>query len=137
MFSSLGTYGVVEEIFVGKADTVFEFGLVGPAEGCGFGYIQQFARGAIRTGGIPFDTTFVADDFCYQFCQLFDSQFLARTGVDGLVARIVVHQEHTQVRQIVHIEELTQRRTIPPTGNAFRPTLLGFVETTNERRQHM
>ena len=59
----------MKEVLVGKADTVFEFGLVGPTESSGFGYIQQFAGSAIRTSGVPFDTALVTDDLGYEFSQ--------------------------------------------------------------------
>ena len=45
---SLCTHGIGQEIIVGKTDTVFQSGLVGPAEGSGLGDVQELARGAVR-----------------------------------------------------------------------------------------
>ena len=52
---------------VGEADAIFEFGLVSPAEGGGFGDVEEFAGGAVGTGGVPFDAALVVNYFCNQF----------------------------------------------------------------------
>ena len=86
---------------------------------------------------IPLDLAGVAHDLGDQLGQLLDGQLLAGTSVDRLVAGVVVHQEDAQVCKVVHIQELTQRRTIAPAGNAGQILLLGLMETTDERRHHM
>lgn len=55
--------GVVEKVLVGEADAFFKFGVVGPAESSSLGNVEEFARSAVGTGGIPFDLTLVADNF--------------------------------------------------------------------------
>ena len=82
--------------------------MVGPAEGGGFGDVEEFAGRAVGAGRVPLDPARVAHDFGDEFRQLFDGEFLAGTGVDGLVAGVIVHQEHAEVGEVVDVEELSQ-----------------------------
>lgn len=134
---ALCTHRVVQEVLVGQAQAVFQLSLVGPAQIGGLGHIQQLAGSAVGLGGIPLDLAGVANDLGNQLGQLLDGQFLAGTSVDRLVAGVVVHQEDAQVCQIVHIQELTQRRAIAPAGNAGQVLLLGLMETTDQCRDHV
>lgn len=56
IFLSFCPHGVVEEVLVGQADAVFEFGTV-PAQGGGFAHVKELAGGAIRLRGIEFYRT--------------------------------------------------------------------------------
>ena len=131
---SLGAHRIVEKVVIRHADAVFEFGGVCPTEfGC-LADIQELARGTVGTRRVPLYATLISHHFRHQFGQRFDSQFLACTGIDGLIARVVIHEEYAEVRQVVHIQELTQRTTVAPTGDLFCPTLLGLVEAADECR---
>ncbi len=134
---SFGPHGVRQEVLIGQADAVFEFGLVGPAEGGGFGDVEEFAGRAVGTGGVPFDAARVPHDAGHQFGELFDGEFLAGAGVDGLVAGVVVHQEHAEVGEVVDVEEFAEGRAVAPAGDARRPGELCLVEAADERRQHV
>ena len=77
----------MEEVFVGEADAVFEFGLIGPSESGGFAHIEELTWGAVRTSGVPFDFAFKTNDFGYKFGESLDGDFLAGAGIHGLIAR--------------------------------------------------
>ena len=134
---SFSPHGVVQEIFVGQADAILQLGTVGPTQLFCLAYIQKLTGSAVRFAGVPKDFAFIAHHFGYQFCQFLDAQFLACSSVYSFVSAVVVHQEDTQVCQVVHIEEFTQRRTVSPTGNRCRPTFLGFVKATDQGRKDM
>ena len=134
---SLGPHGVRQEVLIGQADAVFEFGFIGPAESGGFGDVEEFAGRAVGTGGVPFDAARVAHDFGHQFGELFDGEFLAGAGIDGLVAGVVVHQEHAEVGEVVDVEEFAEGRAVAPAGDARRPGEFRLVEAADERRQHV
>ena len=44
----LGTHGVLQEVLVGEADAVFEFGLVGPAQFRCFAHVQELATSSLH-----------------------------------------------------------------------------------------
>ena len=134
---SLGPHGVRQEVLIGQADAVFEFGFVGPAEGGGFGDVEELAGRAVGAGRVPLDPARVAHDFGDKFRELFDGEFLAGAGVDGLVAGVVVHQEHAEVGEVVDVEEFAEGRAVAPAGDARRSGELRLVEAADERRQHV
>lgn len=111
---SFGPHRVLQEVLVGKADTVLELGLVGPAQSRSLRDVKQLARRAVRHRGIPADLARIADHFGNQFGQCLDRQLLARAGIHRLVARVVVHQEDAEVGQVIHVEELAQRAAVAP-----------------------
>ena len=127
----------MEEIFVGEADAVFEFGLIGPSEFGGFAHIEELTWGAVRTGGVPFDFAFKTNDFGHQFGESLDGDLLACAGIHGLIARVVVHEEHAEIGKVIDIEELAKWRAIAPAGDFLEACLFGFVESTDEGREHM
>ena len=49
----------------------------------------------------------------------------------------MVHEEHAQVGQVVHVEEFPQGRAVPPAGDVWKPLLLCLVEPPYQRGQHM
>ena len=100
-------HGIVEEILIGQADAVFQLGLVDPAQPGGLAYIQEFAGRAVGTGGVPLDDARISYHFGHQFGEGLDGEFLAGAGVDGLVAAVVVHQEHAEVGKVIDIKELS------------------------------
>ena len=51
-----------------------------------------------------------------------------QTRVDRLVAGVVVHQEHAEVREIIHIQKLAQRAAVAPAGDALDAVDLRFHE---------
>lgn len=69
-FLSLCSDGVVEEVLVGELYTLFELGAVGPAEGCSFAHIEQFAGCAVRTRGVPEYLSVVTHYLCYELREL-------------------------------------------------------------------
>ena len=93
----------MEEVFVGEADAVFEFGLIGPSEFGGFAHIEELTWGAVRTGGVPFDFAFKTNNFGYKFGESLDGDLLACAGIHCLIARIVVHEEHAEVGKVIPI----------------------------------
>ncbi len=97
---SFCSHGVAEEVGVGEADAVGKLSAVSPAEGGGFAYIKEFARSAVGTGGVPQYLPFVADDGGNKSGELLYCQLFAGSGVDGLVAAVVVHQEHAEVSEV-------------------------------------
>ena len=127
----------MEEIFVGEADAVFEFGLIGPSEFGGFAHIKELTWGAVRTGGVPFDFAFKTNDFGYQFGESLDGDLLARASLHSLDARVGVHEEHTEVGKVIDIEELAEWRAITPAGDFLEACLFGFVESSDEGREDM
>ncbi len=105
----------------------FEFGLVCPAEAGGFRHVKELAGCSVGAARVPVDTTFVAYDLCGQFGELFYGQLLAGTGINRLVAGVVVHKEHAQVGEVVDIQELAQRRAVAPAGDFFKPRLFSLM----------
>ena len=125
----------MEEILVGKADAVLELGAVTPAEALGLADIEELARGAVGTCGIPLDLALEAYDTSHHLGKGLDGEFLAGAGVNRLIARVVVHEEDAEVGKIVDIEELAQGTAIAPAGDLGESGYLGLVETTDEGRQ--
>ena len=68
---------------VAEAYALFEFGLVGPAEGGGLAHVEEFAGCAVGAGAVPFYCAGVADYFGDEFGQFLDAQFFACASVDG------------------------------------------------------
>lgn len=134
---SFGPHRVLQEILVSKADTVLEFGLVGPAQCRGLRDVKQLARRAVRHRGVPANLARIADYLGNQLGQRLDGQLLARAGIHRLVARVVVHQEDTQIGQVVHVEKLAQRAAVTPARHVGKPLNLGFVEAADQRRKHV
>ena len=134
---SFRAHWIVQKVIIRQADAILQLGLVGPAEGCSLAHIQQLARGAVRAGGVPFDVAFVANNLGDQFGELLDGQLLPRSGVYGLVAAVVVHQEDAEVGEVVDIEELAQRRAVAPASHLLQPVDLGFVKAADQRGQYM
>ena len=131
------THWIVKEVGVGQAYAILKLGLIGPSELCGFRDIEEFAGCAIGAGGVPVDSTFVAYDLSYKFCESLDGEFLACASIDGLVTAVVVHKEHTQVSKVVDIKELSERGAITPAGDFLESRDLCFMESAYESRQDM
>lgn len=112
--------GKGEEVGVGQADAVGEFGGVGPAEASGLADVEEFAGGAVGAGCVPSDFARVAYGGGYEFCQLLDCELFAGSGIDGFGVRVVVHQEDAELSEVVDIKELAQRRAVAPASDAFR-----------------
>ena len=83
---ALCTHGVVKEVLVTEADAVFKLGFVTPTELGSFADIEELTRGAIGTGGVPFDFAFVANDLGNEFGESLDGEFLASAGINSLIA---------------------------------------------------
>ena len=49
----------------------------------------------------------------------------------------MIHQEDTQIGQVIHIEELPQRRTVAPASHLLQTGLFRLMKTTDQGRQHM
>ena len=105
---AFGADRVVEEVGVGETDAVLQLGLVGPAEGGGLRDVEELAGGAVGTGGVPLDAAFVADDFGDELGEGLDGELLTGAGIHGFVTAIVVHEEDTEVGEVVDIEELAE-----------------------------
>ncbi len=131
--SALGAHRVVEEIFVGEADAFGKWGRGGPAEAGGLAHVEELAGCAVGLGGIPLDAAFVADGRRDKLGQLAYGELLARTGVDGLVAGVAVHEEHAKLGEVVDIEELTQRRAVAPACHDWLAREFRFMEAADER----
>ena len=127
----------MEEVLVGKADAVLQFSPVGPAERRRLGDVKELARGAVRLGRVPKYLAIVADNPGDKRRQFLDRYLFASAGVDRLVAGIVVHQEHAEVGEVIHIEELPQRRAVTPAGHRRSARHLRLVETPDKGREHM
>lgn len=127
----------MEEVLVGETDAVLQFRPVGPAEGSRLGDVKELARGAVRFGRVPEYLAIVADNPGDKRRQFLDRYLLASAGVDRLVAGIVVHQEHAEVGEVVHIEELPQRRAVTPACHGRGAGHFGLVEAPDKRRKHM
>ncbi len=134
---SFRTHRILQKILIGQTDSVFKFGFVGPTQLGGFAHVQELAGGAVRTGGVPEDFAFVPHNLGDEFGKGLYRQFLARAGIDGLVAGVVVHQEHAEVGKIIDIEELAQGAAVAPAGDALQAGLLGLMEAADEGGQHM
>ena len=120
-----------------QADAVFEFGTVGPAKVGGFAHVEELAGGAVGTGGVPEDAALVAYYLGYELGEGLDGELLAGASIDSLVTAVVVHEEHAEVGQVIDIEELAQGAAVAPAGDGLQTGLLGFVEATDEGRQHV
>lgn len=129
---SLGAHGVVEEVLVGEADAVGEFGAVGPAEFCGFRYVEELAGGTVGFGGVPFDCALVADGLCDEFSEFLDGELFAGASVDGLVAGVIVHQKDAERREVIDIEKLAQGTAVAPAHHFRFAGFLGFVKAADE-----
>lgn len=127
----------MQEVLVRQADTFVQACPCFPSQGLRLAHVQQLARRAVRSTRVPQDTPFVADDLRHLLRQLFDGQFLARTGVHRFVATVVVHQEHTQVGQVVYVQELPQRTAVAPARHLLQSLHLRFVEAPYQGRQHV
>ena len=77
---------IVQHAFVAQAQAVGELRGVGPAESRSFADIEKLARCSIWARCVPFDPAVIAYRSGYQLGQFFYGQFLAGSGVDGLVA---------------------------------------------------
>ena len=101
LYLSLGTHGVVEEVLISKLDSFLKFSFIGPAKFCCFAYIQQLARGAVGTGGVPLDFALVAHYLGYELGEGTDGELLAGAGIDGFVAAVVVPDEQLDRKSVV------------------------------------
>ncbi len=102
-FSALGAHWIIEEIFICKTDSVFKFCGVGPAKCLGLGYVEELSGGTVWLGGIPADLACVADYPGHLLGEFLDREFFPCTGVDGLIAAVIVHKEHTEIGKVIHI----------------------------------
>ena len=99
-----------------------------PSEFFRFGDVEELAGGAVGTGGIPEDTALVAYHLGHELGEGLDGELLAGAGIDGL---------HTEVGQVIDIEELAQGAAIAPASDGLQTGLLGLVEPADEGRQHV
>ena len=60
--------------------------LMSPTEGVEFGYIDEFAHGAIRLGGIEFYRSLETNSFHDELGEFTDGQFLTSSYVDVAAA---------------------------------------------------
>ena len=120
-----------------SAQAFFKLCAVGPAEGAALGYVEQLARSAVGLGCVPQDAALVAYHFSHKLGKLLDGKLLAGSGVYSLVARIIVHQEHAEVGEVVDVEEFAKRRAVAPACNLFKALFLCFVEAADKGRNHM
>ena len=127
----------IQIVLICEAYAVLEFGVVGPAQGCGLADVQQLAGSAVRAGGIPLYAPLVAYHLRHQGGQVLDADFLARACVHRFVAAVVVHKEHAELGEVVDIKEFAERGTISPAGHARRSGYLRFVEAADEGGQHV
>ena len=108
-----------------------------PSEFFRFGDVEELAGGAVGTGGVPEDAALIAHHLGHELGEGFDGELLAGAGIHGLVAAVVIHEEHAEVGQVIDIEELAQGAAIAPAGDGLQTGLLGLVETADEGRQHV
>ena len=78
---SFRSHRIFEKILVCETDAVFEFGLVGPTHLGGFADIQELARGAVGTGGVPQDFSLKAYHLGHQLGKGLDGELLAGAGI--------------------------------------------------------
>ena len=69
----------------------------------GFRYIQKLSGCTIRTCRIPLDFACKSYNLSHQFCKIFNGQFFTGSCIHSFIPRIVVHQEHAQISQIIYI----------------------------------
>lgn len=105
---SFRSHRIFQEILIRQTDAVFELGLVGPSQLSGFAHVQELAGGAVGTGGVPQDFSLKAYHLGHQFGEGLNGELLAGAGIHGFVTGVVVHQKHTEVGKVVHIQELAQ-----------------------------
>ena len=131
---SLRPHRIVQEILIREAYALLQISLIGPTERSGFRHVEQFAGSAIGFCGIPLDFALIADNFRHKFSKSLYGQFLSCSGIHRLVTAVIVHQKHAQVRQVVHVEKLTQRAAVAPAGNLFQSGLFRLVKTADKCR---
>ena len=77
----------------------------------------------------------------HSFGELADRQIHTRTHIEELLLlrpRLpVLQRKHAGLAQIIHMQEFPQRCAAAPTGHAGVATLGRFVETTDQRREHV
>ena len=127
----------MKKIIVGQANAIFQLRFVVPAQLFQLTHIQKLAGGAVRLCGVPFNRSGVPHNLSHQFRQFLDGQLFSSAQVHSLIAGVVIHQIHTGVGQIVHVQKLTQRRTRPPAGHRLCAAHFCLMEAPDQRGQHM
>ena len=83
------------------------------------------------------DRSWVFEDSRHRLGQFADGQFLARTHVDELFGRVVFHEEHQGIAQVVGVQEFAEGCPGAPAGDGGRTRDLGLMEAPDERREHV
>ena len=99
------------------------------------GDVQQFSRHAVRLRAIEREVGAGIDDIAERLGELQDRQIFTGPDVDMRGGVIVLHQKHTRVRQVVHMEKLAARGAAAPDGHLTVTAFAGFVEFADQRRQ--
>lgn len=129
----LGDVGEVP--VVGLLDTLLEGGRVVPAELVDLGNIEELARGAVRLRGVPDERTGESDDFFHGLCEFTNGDVFASPDIDRTRLVVVLHEEHTGLREVVGVEEFTLRSTGAPAHDFLRTGDLRFMEALNQTRE--
>ena len=127
----------MEEIIIRETNTILQFCLIPPSEALSLGGIQKLARRSVRLRGVPPDLSLKPDDPRHRLRELPDGDLLARSGIHCLFPGIMIHQIHTEIGQIIHIQKFTQRRSVTPACYLRKTRLLRLMETPDQSRQNM
>jgi hypothetical protein len=110
------------------------------------GYVQQLARRSVWFGGIEHHAAFVAHDLRDSLRQLANGAVHPGTHVNVRQHRLGVLLPHLAIQlhhvnagcgHVVHVQELTHRRTAAPHHHIRRVLGGGLVEATQQRRDHV
>ncbi len=119
-------------IVVGEADAGFEIYFRFPAEGEQSRNVEEFARGAVRLGGVPDNPAGIADDFLNQFGQLADGDVVAVADVDVLLVVVILEKKNARAGKVVCKQEFASRAARAPAGDGGSVGGLGLVKLADE-----
>src|SRR3954463_12340055 len=112
-----GGGNLVDVPLVSRAETFTRAGLRRPAKVPQARYVHHLAWHAVGLGRVVFIRTAPAGHLRDQVGQLADRHVFASTDVDVHLGRVVLHQEHHGIGQVVYVHELTLRLAAAPDYN--------------------
>jgi hypothetical protein len=121
--------------FVGFDNTLFEGDLRLPSHPLYLRAIHKLPGRAIRLAGVPQQLPLEPYHLPHQFCKLLDGHLAPTPHIDMLQPGVLIHQEDHGVGEVIHVEELAQRRPGAPDDDFGGIGRLGLVEPAYESGQ--
>jgi hypothetical protein len=121
--------------FVGFDKTLLEGDLGLPTHALYLGVIHELPGRTIRLAGVPHQLPLEPDHLLHQLRKLLDGHLATTPHIDMFQPGVVIHQEDHGVGEVIHVEELAQRRPGAPDDDLGGVGRLGLVEPPYEGGQ--